>query len=190
MFKSIINKFIDNWYICTYILDCSEVIWLDIKKLITKIKTSNDCIVYAPCGIPSTGQEHILPDDLKEFYNICGGITFYSGSDNVLTIVPPSEFKLANPIIVGELCEDDISSNWYIIGKYGSDYITIDLDKNRLGKCYDSFWDRHGIPGECMIIATSFTDLIERLISSDGKLWYWLRDDFISLGDAYDEIEI
>jgi len=41
-----------------------------------------------------------------------------------------------------------------------------------------------------MIIATSFTDLIERLISSDGKLWYWLRDDFISLGDAYDEIEI
>jgi hypothetical protein len=92
-------------------------------------------------------------------------------------------------VIIGELCEEDITSQWYIIASDGHrDYLTIDLSCQRLGKCYDSFWDRHGVVGECAVIATSFTDLLERLIANNGQHWYWLTEDFTSLGDAYDVI--
>ncbi|RUS09195.1 hypothetical protein EFW59_02324 [Bacillus subtilis] len=98
---------------------------------------------------------------------------------------------MANPIIVGELCEEDISSEWYIVCTDGKgEYLTIDLNEERKGKCYDSFFDRHGIVGETQVIANSFTDLIQRLLENKGKHWYWLRDDHISLGDAYDGVEI
>ena len=104
-------------------------------------------------------------------------------------IVTPKEFVLANPLIIGELCEEDISSKWYIICKDSEDnYITIDLYKEKNGRCYDSFWDRHGVVGECSVIAISFTELIERLFRSKGKSLYWLDDNFEYIGDAYDEL--
>ena len=53
---------------------------------------------------------------------------------------------LANPVIIGELCEEDISSKWYIICKdLEENYITFDSSVERNGRCYDSFWDRHGV---------------------------------------------
>lgn len=71
--------------------------------------------------------------------------------------------------MIGEKTEYDISSNWYIIGRdMNKEYITIDLNPLRLGRCYDSYWENHGVPGNCAIIATTFTELI-------------------TLGDAYDE---
>jgi len=95
---------------------------------------------------------------------------------------------LANPVIVGELCEEDISSKWYIICKDVEDnYITFDSSLERNGKCYDSFWDRHGVVGECSIVAITFTDLLLNLYNSGGKELFWLSDSFHYLGDAYDE---
>ena len=47
-------------------------------------------------------------------------------------------------------------------------FITIDLFKERLGKCYDSFWDRYGVVGEQPIIANSFTELLEQLFKGKG----------------------
>ena len=129
-----------------------------------------------------------LPNDLKVFYENCGGVCFFTDSAYGFTIVSPEEMVLANPIIVGELCGEDISSEWYIIGKdTENNYITIDLAKERLGRCYDSFWDRHGVVGECAIVAQTFTELVSQLYSNQGKSLFWLDDDFNYLGDAYDE---
>ena len=50
-------------------------------------------------------------------------------------------------------------------------------------------FDRHGIVGESQIIATSFTNLLEKLIKNNGQYWYWLKSEFESLGDAYDDQE-
>jgi hypothetical protein len=69
------------------------------------------------------------------------------------------------------------------------DYLTIDLNQERLGRCYDSFYDRHGIVGSYPTIAKSFTELLEQLFNNKGELLYWLNKDFPSLGDAYDAIE-
>jgi hypothetical protein len=162
-----------------------------VEQLIRQIRALPHCHVLEPTGLPKADEtKHILPDDLKEFYNLCGGLVLFENKEYPIYVVSPDKFVLANPVIVGELCEEDISSNRYIICNDGNDeYLTIDLDEERLGKCYDSFFDRHGLVGESQIIATSFTDLLERLINNKGQYWFWLRDDFNPLGDAYDDLE-
>lgn len=163
---------------------------MNIKELIDKIKTLPDCKVYPPNGLPKLDNtNHKLPGDVIEFYQHCGGITLFNSESYISDIVSPDKFILANPVIVGELCEEDITSEWYIIVNYGNgDYLTIDLSDERSGRCYDSYWDRHGVVGECPIIARTFTELLENLVLNMGKQCYWLRDDFITIGDAYDDI--
>ena len=162
---------------------------MDILKILNKIRNNPECIVYSPCGLPNLRKGARFPDDLKVFYEDCGGVSFFLNSGYGFTIVSPKEMILANPIIVGELCEEDISSEWYIIGKdTENNYITIDLAKERLGRCYDSFWDRHGVVGECAIVARNFTELLTQLYNNQGKSLFWLDDDFGYIGDAYDEL--
>lgn len=162
---------------------------MDILKMLNEIKNTPECIVYSPCGLPTVESEVNLPNDLKLFYENCGGVYFFPNSEYGFTIVSPREMVLANPVIVGELCEEDISSEWYIIGKdTENNYITIDLAKERLGKCYDSFWDRHGVVGECDIVAKNFTELLWQLFRNQGKSIFWFDSDFVYIGDAYDEV--
>ncbi|EFM08677.1 Cell wall assembly/cell proliferation coordinating protein, KNR4-like protein [Paenibacillus curdlanolyticus YK9] len=160
-----------------------------IRKLIEQLEKRDDCNVYPVATLPVLQNEkHELPQDLLEFYEVCGGVELFTEADFRIRIVPPEKFVLANPVIVGELCAyDHLSSNWYIIGEYGGEYITIDLWKSRLGRCYDSFFDRHGSVGNCDIVARSFTELIIHLIDNGGKSLYWTEDDFEYLGDAYDD---
>lgn len=162
---------------------------MDILALLDKIRNTHGCIVHSPCGLPLIDKKNELPNDLKLFYQNCGGITFFANKEYEFTIVNPKEFVVANPVIIGELCEEDISSEWYIVCKDAeNNYITIDLAKSRLGRCYDSFWDRHGIVGECDIVAMTFTELISNLFNNHGKSLFWLEQDFIYLGDAYDSV--
>lgn len=162
---------------------------MTVKNLIELVKKANGCKVQPPSGYPEFfNDKHHLPDDLKEFYTLCGGLGLFLESDYPIHIVSPQEFVLANPVIIGELYPDDISSEWYIIAddKNGQ-YITIDLASERLGRCYDSFWDRHGLVGDCPIIARTFSELLFNVIKNSGGYWYWLQDNYPSLGDAYDE---
>ncbi|WP_394903571.1 SMI1/KNR4 family protein [Clostridium butyricum] len=161
---------------------------MNINDVVNKIKKDTNCIVSKEEGLPKLQNNHILPDDLTKFYQLCGGISLFKGSEYEMNILPPGKFLLANPIIVGELCEDDISSEWYTICEDSDgNFITIDLNKNRIGKCYDSFWDRHGVVGECSIIANSFLELLDKLYKNKGTSLFWLDDDFKYIGDAYDE---
>ena len=157
-----------------------------IKSLVDNVSKLSNCKIHPSCGLPRIEECHLIPDDIFEFYEICGGIDLFLDAEFSISIVCPDRFQLANPVIIGEKVEDDISSSWYIIAFDNSDYLTIDLNKERLERCYDSFWDSHGLIGECPIIAMSFTDLLTRLIINKGQRWYWLQDDFETLGDAYD----
>ncbi|WP_409346489.1 SMI1/KNR4 family protein [Paenibacillus sp. MBLB4367] len=163
---------------------------MDIPLLIQQIISMPYCTIEVPAGIPATNELHPLPPDVWQFYQLCGGLTLYENKGYPVHIVPPEKFVLANPILVGELCEEDISSHWYMIADNGNgEYLTIDLHPKRAGRCFDSFWDRHGIMGDCAIIARSFTEMLASLVESKGDRWYWLKEDFISLGDAYDSTE-
>ena len=168
---------------------------IDIKEVLIRIKKNNDCFIYPPQGLPNVGSDHILPDDLRMFYQLCGGVSLFSSSAYSINIVSPNKFLLANPVIFTGVSEEDlyaskgdISWSWYLIGKgENGQFITIDLAKDRLGRCYDSFWDCHAMPGSSQIIAKSFTEMLLRLVENQGKHWYWLQPHFTPYGDAYDE---
>jgi antitoxin YokJ len=160
-----------------------------LRHLLAKFEGLEDCSVLTPAGQPVVREGHVLPSDLAAFYALAGGAILFENSEFPAAIVPAERLLEANPIIVGQQIEEDISASWYtIVDDMGGNYLTIDLDPTRLGRCYDSFWDRHGVRGSCPIIATSFTDLLSRLIRNEGEHWYWLEPDFESLGDAYDAL--
>jgi hypothetical protein len=160
---------------------------MDIKKLIKKINNTPDCIIIENANKVEISLDYILPDDLFYYLQNYFEIILFSNSNYPVKIVGFKDFNKANPVIIGEDVEDDISNNWFIIAiGNNSQYITIDLSKERLGRCYDSFWDRHGIAGDNPIIAFSFFELLYQLFENRGDYYYWLKRDFTYLGDAYD----
>ena len=128
-----------------------------------------------------------MPDDVREFYRVAGGAVLFPGSNYDYSIVGPEEVCPANPVLGVDSEDGDISDAWYIIAvDSGGEHLTIDFDSARLGRCYDSFHETHGVTGSMPIVARSFTELLQRLLDNRGEYPYWLRDDFASMGDAYD----
>jgi antitoxin YokJ len=165
---------------------------MKIQDLLNQIITNPQCKVHPMQGFPPVKDKHVLPNDVLEFYSLCGGVDLFTKADYPYSIVPANKFVRANPIIAGEdwsdsVWETDVSADWYIVASDpDSQYLTIDLNPQRLGRCYDSFIGHHANPGYCPIIAISFMDLLHRLIQSQGQYPYWLEQSFSSLGDAYD----
>jgi antitoxin YokJ len=159
---------------------------MNILEIVSEIKKDDRCIVTESLGIPQIFNDMIIPEDLKVFYKNCGGIIFFKESEYPFEIFPPSKIQRANPIILGQNHEDDISFHWFLIGKNEEQFISIDLSKEKSGRCYDSFWDVHSVSGSQPIVANSFTDLLIRFFFNQGNYWYWLDKNFIKIGDAYD----
>lgn len=165
-----------------------------VSQLLATIQKTPDCSIRPALGLPEVAAGHVLPDDLIEFYKLCGGVSLFSSSAYSMEIVPPDRLVLANPVIfigvsVDQLRQsrNDISWSWYIIGEgENRQYLTIDLAPDRLGRCYDSFWDTHAMPGYSPIIARSFTELLAGLLANQGRHWYWLQPGFTPVGDAYE----
>jgi len=162
---------------------------MTINDILARIRNHNDCKVFAPSGLPNSGVGEIIPDDVLEFYRVCGGIEFFGGnSPYAPPIVAPSKFCRANPVIRKKEMKDDISFHWYICASNGNQHFTIDLAPERLGRCYDSFWDCHAVQGSQSIIAMSFTELLSGILESNGKLLYWNKPEFPAYGDAYKDV--
>lgn len=157
---------------------------MPVESLIDQLRRSKSCKVLPTQGIPDVDMP--IPADVEGFYRLCGGAILYEGADYSIEIVPPCDFLRANPIIVGEDCSNDRSYDWFTIARTESDYLTIDLNPARFGRCYDSFRDCHGIAGNCQVVATGFESLLKQLIDSHGEYWYWLKPGFRNLGDAYE----
>jgi antitoxin YokJ len=144
-------------------------------------------IILPPAGLPVARAGERLPEDVADFYRSCGGATVFPSGVYLVSVVPPSRFVPANPLILGAAFPEDISFWWYAVAEDGNgDYLTMDLHPDRAGRCYDSHHETHALRGSTPIIAVSFADLLERLIANGGGYPYWLRPDWQSLGDAYD----
>jgi hypothetical protein len=161
---------------------------MTIEDCISAIRQSSSCVLRRPCGLPRLPEGLSLPEDVRHFYEAAGGAVLFKGAPYEFEIVSPDEFVRANPVIVLQPHEHDVSYNWFIIVQSSPQYISIDLNPSRVGRCYDSFWDRHALRGTCPVIARSFTELLERLLSAKGEELFWLSTEFVSLGDAYDDV--
>ena len=160
---------------------------MTIDELLKTIAADAACRVHPPAGKPHVEPEHTLPLDVRRFYQQCGGVDLFPEDDYSQFVLPPHEVRLANPVLVGERVPDDRSDSWYLITHDGNgDYLTLDCGAARNGWCYDSFHETHGLIGQTPIIARSFTELLTRCYANRGGYLYWLRDDFVSFGDAYD----
>lgn len=162
---------------------------MDINKMILELKKSNNFQVKDPCGFPTLNNGHILPDDLREFYTICGGLICYIECGGFpVEILSPINVKQANPLLLGKAYEQDISSSWYLIADAeDGNYISIDCNSTRLGRCYESFEYSHAVAGKCPIVAFSFTELLNNIFSYKGGYFFWKDNPgFTVQGDAYD----
>ena len=163
---------------------------MKIDELLHRISSEAGCTISPPSGIPAVLPGHAIPDDVLAFYRVAGGASLFPGSDYEYNILPPGEVRPANAVMKIDSGEGDISDAWYVIADdRGGDYLSIDFDPTRLGRCYDSFHETHGMVGDTPIIARSFSELLERLLENRGSYPYWLRDDFQPIGDAYDGME-
>lgn len=161
---------------------------MEIKKIVSKMESSNNFKVNKPCGLPNILEKHLLPDDVKTFYNLCGGVECYIESGGFpLVILPPKEIKLSNIVLLGNDHKDDISSSWYlIVDAYDGNYLSIDFDRKRVGKCYESFEYSHAVKDNCPIIARSFTELLINIFDYCGDYFFWKDNEkFSCYGDAY-----
>lgn len=153
---------------------------LDIVEILELIKTFDGCHIHPERGLPEISSAHVFPEDLISFYQACGGLSLFVNSLYPIYLVKPEDCVVANTIFFRNVDPEEvakthnhISWSWYIIAK-GDDtdqVFTIDLDQERLGWCYDSNFFLH--PGNSPIIATSFTELLTKFVSSRGKSEFW-----------------
>src|SRR5258708_4249625 len=137
----------------------------DVNELIERARATLDCVVYPVAGSPSLPQGIELPPDLSDFYQACGGIDLFQSSGYPISVATSGLLTPSNLAVIGETGLDDRSDQWFTIAvTQDREYLSIDLDPARSGRCYDSFHEIHGLVGESAVIATSFTDLLSRLI--------------------------
>ena len=159
-----------------------------IADVIRRLRENAHCSVAPPVGLPVTRPGHAIPEDVLEFFRQTGGASLYAGRDYEFNVLAPGEIQQINVLLHCAVDAPDISDSWYAVVEDGNgDYLSVDFDESRLGRCYDSFHETHGLIGQTPVIARSFTELLARLLDNAGAYPYWLRDDFERLGDAYDD---
>lgn len=163
-----------------------------IDDLIRAVRQSGDCEVRDPTRRPSAEERARLPADHVRWLEEIGQARMFPGGDGGIDILPVEQVVAANPLIrMVSGPTGDISDDWVTVAKVSDatdHFLTMDLGPARLGRVYDSFWDRHAIAGSTDIIAMSFTDLIARILAAQGRELWWTLPSFARLGDAYDEV--
>ena len=165
---------------------------MKIKELIEKLEQKSSHQFLKAVSKPEF--TFSLPKDLEFFYENYEYAILNIDTSCEIRISSLSELQPTNQIlypaddVIWEELEDDISNDWFMIASSQelSQYISIDLNKKRFGFCYDSFIETHATPDESPIIAKSFTELLEKLVSNE-KEWFWLDSSFQSYGDAYED---
>lgn len=140
--------------------------------LFARAEAARGVTLMPTSGLPRVSPGHALPEDLLAFYQAAGGLRIEDADGAWIRVLGPEEVQPSNALIVGEQVSDDITASWYVIAVTDNgDYVSIDLDPDRLGRCYDSHHEVHGLAGECPVIALSFSELVERLLQARTAYW-------------------
>ncbi|MCB9589839.1 MAG: SMI1/KNR4 family protein [Polyangiaceae bacterium] len=140
-----------------------------MASILEELRADPSVVLLPVTGLPQLRRGHFLPDELRAFYSSCGGLELARDSSYAMRVVTPAEFVSANLEIVGEDVPDDISDSWYLLCRGAGDQVlTIDCSRERLGRCYDSYWEVHGVVGSCAVVAQSFGQLLALLVNAAG----------------------
>lgn len=153
-----------------------------LSSTILEAQGRSDVVVRPPSGLPEAG----LIAPIEELYSQCGGIDFLHRGSVQVSIVSPSGYQRSNATLLGEEHPVDRSHHWFIFATFGTNFLSIDTALEREARIYDSFWDVHAVAGSCRVLADGPTDFIRKVLKSRKLPAFWLEEDFIALGDAYD----
>ena len=123
----------------------------------------------------------VLPSDLARFYREVG--------DGAVLEFEDCEFRLAGigDFRTPEFLPDGLGVSWIEICDVGDgNCVAIDMETVDDAQCnvIDVFHETAGQPGESNVIARSFSEFLDRLLSARGS--YWLDPEFSGYGDAFD----
>jgi len=93
---------------------------MDLAALIATLRTTPDCTVFPPAGLPVVEPGHQLPDDLLAFYRICGGIDMPIRRLRTLAAPPRKLFHTSSPE-----CERDKPGKYHQMSYYQPPYDSI-----------------------------------------------------------------
>jgi len=109
---------------------------MNIVSLFEEIQSLPNLKLHSPAGLPTVRPEHLLPEDVRMFYERCGGFTWNLVVEGAVwdsfSVLSPLQVLPANPLIAfSELSQEndnDISWDWYSIAQTANgDYFTIGL---------------------------------------------------------------
>ncbi len=160
----------------------------EIETIIKELRSHSQCTVFPPSGVPEAPAAYSLPSDLRRFYELAGGAVIHSDHKCAMPtrILPPSQIQRIDAAITGDRFASGPFEHWLAVADVGDgNYLSIDLHPAHAGLCYDSFHETFAMPGYVSIVATSFTDLLSRLLRHSEDSSYWLQEDFPRLGEAF-----
>ncbi|MCG8550320.1 MAG: SMI1/KNR4 family protein [Desulfobacterales bacterium] len=148
-----------------------------ISKILIKIQNSDGCDVFPAQGQPKLASKVIIPEDMRLFYELCGGVKLFSNKEYHWRILAPNEIALAEKSILDESEIIPELGNLFLIADDGNgDYLAINLDRKSNGYVVDAFHETFGVIGDTPVIAFSFTELLESLYENSGEYPFWLSD--------------
>lgn len=170
-----------------------------MKDLIQTFKNNKQCTVHRPVSISFEEDKLDLPNDLIEFYRLCGGLVYEIDEGLEIEILPLDKVSVAYPLYFDEtIIEEEKKKGlfgyhafyqWYVVANCGDGYyLCMDLHPDRKGKCYEGNWQTFAMRDHSPIVANSFTELLSNILHYTNEDFFWLEDQFKSLGDAYDFI--
>ncbi|MEU9741173.1 SMI1/KNR4 family protein [Micromonospora chersina] len=165
-----------------------------LRDLLDRIACTHGCSILPPTGGAVAGRGHRIPDDLREFYELCGGAWLFRDGPYRWRVCGPDELVPASPRLLTEAiarevmteAPEDLTNGCYAVADGGGaatdPHVVIDLHPTRAGRSYLVGSETYGLVGEMPVVATSVPELLRWLLSTDGANPTLAT----SQGDAYD----
>ena len=169
-----------------------------VAEIIHEATQTDGCTVCSPNGQPTIPVHLTVPDDLRVFYEHCGGLDMFPGTEQERRFVSPNEVVRADPFILDMAYTDRPSAydgtpseTLYLIAVagVGPEFITIDFDPQRNGLCFDSYSGDHGSESS-KVIALSFTELLNKLFYWKQPGLFWENEFYGYLGQPIDRLKL
>jgi cell wall assembly regulator SMI1 len=122
-----------------------------------------------------------MPNDMKEFYFLCGKADLH---DYGYSILPINELSNLEPLQFGEGENDYFPESWYAFCYlHDGDYAGIDLASED-GKRFNILDCYHDASEKISIVASSFSEFLLQVLNSTGNSPFWFEAGFMHLGIA------
>ncbi|GAA4586091.1 hypothetical protein GCM10023194_31150 [Planotetraspora phitsanulokensis] len=167
-----------------------------MAEVLREIAGRSGCHVVPGGGSAVVSGNVVLPEDLRQLYELCGGALLFEDAPFPRRVCGPGDFvpaspRLLTPEVAQQVAEEDpadLTNNCYVIvdggeGLSTEPHVVMDLSPERAGRCYAAAWDTYGVVGEMPVLATTVVELLQVLLADGGNE---ALPAAVSDGDAYE----